>query len=72
VLNPRVQTVVIDGALYQSEVESRQIMAVPTVYLNGELFGSGRMDVAEIVAKLDTALRSATPPSSTPKSLTTC
>ena len=53
VLNPRVQTVVIDGALYQDEVESRQIMAVPTVYLNGELFGSGRMDVAEIVAKLD-------------------
>ncbi|OZB50554.1 MAG: alkyl hydroperoxide reductase subunit F, partial [Thiomonas sp. 15-63-373] len=54
VLNPRVQTVVIDGGLYQGEVESRQIMAVPTVYLNGELFGSGRMDVAEIVAKLDT------------------
>ena len=53
VFNPRVQTVVIDGALYQSEVESRQIMAVPTVYLNGELFGSGRMDVTEIVAKLD-------------------
>ncbi len=53
VLNPRVQTVVIDGALYQDEVEARQIMAVPTVYLNGELFGSGRMDAAEIVAKLD-------------------
>ena len=53
VLNPRVQTVVIDGALFQDEVDSRQIMAVPTVYLNGELFGSGRMDVEEIVAKLD-------------------
>lgn len=53
VLNPRVRTVVIDGALYQGEVDARQIMAVPTVYLNGELFGSGRMDVEEIVAKLD-------------------
>ncbi|MGE0071863.1 MAG: alkyl hydroperoxide reductase subunit F [Thiomonas sp.] len=53
VLNPRVQTVVIDGALFQSEVESRQIMAVPTVYLNGEPFASGRMDVEQIVAKLD-------------------
>ena len=53
VLNPRVQTVVIDGALYQNEVEARQIMAVPTVYLNGVLFGSGRMGVEDILAKLD-------------------
>lgn len=53
VLNPRVQTVIIDGALYQGEVEARQIMAVPTVYLNGELFASGRMDAADIVARLD-------------------
>ncbi len=54
VLNPRVQTVVIDGGLFQDEVNSRQIMAVPTVFLNGELFGSGRMGVEEIIAKLDT------------------
>ena len=54
VLNPRVQTVVVDGALFQSEVDERQIMAVPSVYLNGEMFGAGRMDLAEIVAKLDT------------------
>jgi len=53
VLNPRVQTVVIDGALFQAEVESRQIMAVPTVYLNGEPFASGRMDVEQILARLD-------------------
>ncbi|MHB1669790.1 MAG: alkyl hydroperoxide reductase subunit F [Thiomonas sp.] len=53
VLNPRVQTVVIDGALHQGEVDARQIMAVPTVYRNGELFGSGRMDVEEIAARLD-------------------
>jgi len=54
VLNPKVQTVVIDGALYQQEVEARNIMAVPMVFLNGEVFGSGRMSVEEIVAKLDT------------------
>jgi len=51
--NPRVKTVVIDGALYQPEVNALQIMAVPTVFLNGALFGSGRMSVEEIVARLD-------------------
>jgi alkyl hydroperoxide reductase subunit F len=46
--------VAIDGALFQPEVEARQVMAVPTVYLNGEVFGQGRMELAEIVAKIDT------------------
>jgi len=54
VLNPNVSAVVIDGGLYQKEVEDRQIMAVPMVFLNGEHFGQGRMSVEEIVAKLDT------------------
>jgi alkyl hydroperoxide reductase subunit F len=54
VLNPRVQSVTIDGALFQAEVEQRQIMAVPTVYLNGQVFGQGRMSIEEILAKLDT------------------
>ncbi|WP_146908896.1 alkyl hydroperoxide reductase subunit F [Arenimonas daejeonensis] len=54
VLNPRISHVAIDGALFQPEVEARQVMAVPTVYLNGEVFGQGRMELAEIVAKLDT------------------
>ncbi len=54
VLNPAVETVVIDGALYQDEVTARQVMAVPMVFLNGELFGSGRMSLEEIVARLDT------------------
>ncbi len=51
--NPAVNTVVIDGGLYQAEVEERQVLAVPMVYLNGEVFGSGRMTLQEIVAKLD-------------------
>ena len=54
VLNPRIHSVVIDGGLYQKEVEERQILAVPMVFLNGQHFGQGRMEVDEIVAKLDT------------------
>jgi NADH-dependent peroxiredoxin subunit F len=55
VVNPKVRHVMIDGALFQDEVEARKIMAVPTVMLNGEVFGQGRMSVEEILAKLDTA-----------------
>jgi len=51
--NPQVQVTVIDGGLFQAEVEARQVMAVPMVYLNGEEFGGGRMSLEEIVAKLD-------------------
>ncbi|MBU0750657.1 MAG: alkyl hydroperoxide reductase subunit F [Gammaproteobacteria bacterium] len=54
VLNPDVESVMIDGALFQQEVEARQIMAVPVVFLNGKVFGNGRMSLEEIVAKLDT------------------
>ncbi|MDO5086368.1 MAG: alkyl hydroperoxide reductase subunit F [Comamonadaceae bacterium] len=52
--NPRIRTTVIDGGLYQQEVEAREIMGVPAVYLNGEMFGSGRMLLEEILAKIDT------------------
>ncbi|MGC5832047.1 alkyl hydroperoxide reductase subunit F [Ralstonia pseudosolanacearum] len=54
VINPRIQHVAIDGALFQDEVEARKIMAVPTLFLNGEVFGQGRMGVEEILAKIDT------------------
>jgi alkyl hydroperoxide reductase subunit F len=54
VLNPGIESVMIDGALFQDEVNARQIMAVPTVFLNGEPFGQGRMSIEEILAKLDT------------------
>jgi NADH-dependent peroxiredoxin subunit F len=54
VLNPRIRHVAIDGALFQDEVESRQVMSVPKVFLNGEVFASGRMGVEEILAKIDT------------------
>ncbi len=54
VLNPNVKHVAIDGALFQDEVVARQIMSVPSIYLNGELFTQGRMNEEEILAKLDT------------------
>ncbi|MCE1250425.1 MAG: alkyl hydroperoxide reductase subunit F [Comamonadaceae bacterium] len=54
VLNPKVKTTVIEGGAFQQEVTEREIMAVPIVYLNGAVFGAGRMELAEIVAKLDT------------------
>ena len=58
VLNPNIRHVAIDGALFQDEVEARQVMSVPSIYLNGEVFGQGRMDVAQILAKLDTGAAS--------------
>ena len=53
VLNANIHHTAIDGALFQSEVDERQVMAVPTVFLNGELFESGRMSLEQIVGKLD-------------------
>ncbi|CAG1014613.1 partial Alkyl hydroperoxide reductase subunit F, partial [Burkholderiaceae bacterium] len=54
VLNPGVEATMVDGALFQEEVEARGIMAVPAVFVNGEPFGQGRMTLEEILAKLDT------------------
>ncbi len=54
IFNPRIKTVVIEGGAFQQEVEAREIMAVPMVFLNGQVFGSGRMSAEEIIAKLDT------------------
>src|SRR5574343_1007563 len=54
ILNPKIKTTVIEGGAFQDEVTQREIMAGPMVFLNGQVFGSGRMEVAEIVAKLDT------------------
>jgi alkyl hydroperoxide reductase subunit F len=54
VINPNITHVMIDGALYQDEVKAREIMSVPTIYLNGEPFGAGRMELDEILLKIDT------------------
>jgi alkyl hydroperoxide reductase subunit F len=52
--NPGITHTMIDGAAFKEEVESKEIMAVPTVFLNGEPFGSGRMSLEEILAKMGT------------------
>jgi len=58
ILNKNISHSMIDGAVYKEEVESKDIMAVPTVYLNGEFFASGRMDIEEILSKLGTSSNS--------------
>ena len=55
VQNPRIRATMIDGAIFQDEVGQRQVMAVPTVFLNGTEFGQGRMTLEEILGKIDTA-----------------
>ncbi len=54
VLNPGITHTMIDGAAFKHEVESRNVMNVPSIYLNGEFFGGGRMTLEEILAKLGT------------------
>jgi len=52
-LNPNIRHTMIDGAVFQDEAERRRVMAVPAVFLNGKPFGQGRMELSEIVLKLD-------------------
>ena len=54
VQNSRIRATMIDGSLFQDEVKARQIMAVPTVFLNGTEFSQGRISLEEILAKIDT------------------
>ncbi|TBR39876.1 MULTISPECIES: alkyl hydroperoxide reductase subunit F [Dyella] len=53
VINPNIKHVAIDGALFQDEVNERQVMSVPTVFLNGEHFDQGRMTIEQIAARID-------------------
>lgn len=52
-LNPRIHSTMIDGALFPDEIARRNIMGVPAVFLNGQPFGQGRMELPEILARLD-------------------
>lgn len=54
VVNPNISHVMIDGSIYQDEVNDRHIMAVPSIFMNGAEFGQGRMNIKEILAKVDT------------------
>ncbi|REL26409.1 alkyl hydroperoxide reductase subunit F [Thalassotalea euphylliae] len=52
-INPQITSTMIDGGLFEQEVKDRNIMAVPSVYLNGESFGQGRMSLTDILKKVD-------------------
>jgi NADH-dependent peroxiredoxin subunit F len=52
-LNPKIRHTMIDGAVFQEEVARREVMAVPAVFLNGQPFGQGRLELQEIIHKLD-------------------
>jgi alkyl hydroperoxide reductase subunit F len=52
VLNPNISNTMVDGGVFQAEVETKNIMAVPAVYMNDSMFGAGRMGLEEILAKL--------------------
>ena len=54
VLNPRITHSAIDGGVFQNEIQERNVMGVPAVYLNGESFSQGRISLEEIVSKIDT------------------
>jgi NADH-dependent peroxiredoxin subunit F len=54
VVNPHITNTMIDGSLFRAEVEAKNVLAVPMVFLNGEHFGQGRTSLEEILAKLDT------------------
>ncbi len=54
VINPNITHVMVEGGMYQDEIKAKEIMSVPTIYLNGEVFGAGRMELEEILVKIDT------------------
>ena len=53
VINPNITHVMVEGGLYQNEIKEKNIMSVPTIFLNGEMFGAGRMELDEILPKID-------------------
>jgi len=55
ILNPSIEHVMVDGGLFQDEVDQRKVMAVPSVFAGDALFGQGRMTIEEILAKVDTS-----------------
>ncbi len=55
IINPQVTHTAIDGGVFQNEIEQREIMGVPAVFLNGQSFAQGRLTLSEIVTKVDTS-----------------
>ena len=54
--NPRVTATLIEGGTFQDEVEQRGVLAVPATFLNAEPFYNGKLELGEILAKLDSGV----------------
>jgi alkyl hydroperoxide reductase subunit F len=55
ILNPGISHTMIDGAAFKEEAESKNVMAVPSIHLDGEFFAGGRITLEEILAKMGNA-----------------
>ena len=53
ILNDNINCEMIDGGLFPDLVEKNDIQGVPTIFLNGEFFSSGKTDIAKILGKLE-------------------
>ena len=52
-LNPFITHEMVDGALYQDEVDALKIQGVPSVFADGKLLHVGRGEFGELLAKLE-------------------
>ena len=52
-LNGQATHEMIDGALFQEEVDALKIQGVPSVYTNGKLLHVGRSTLGELLQKLE-------------------
>ena len=52
-LNPSITHEMVDGALYQDEVDALKIQGVPSVFADGKLLHVGRGEFGELLAKLE-------------------
>lgn len=51
-LNDGISNEMIDGALFQEQVDANNIQGVPAVFLNGKPFANGLIDTAKLIGKL--------------------
>ena len=52
ILNPNVSHTMVEGGMFEAEVKEKGIMSVPTVYLNGQEFTSGRATIEQLLEKI--------------------
>lgn len=52
-LNPNISHEMVDGALFQSEVDAKGVQAVPAVFADGKMLHVGRGSLGELLEKLE-------------------